>query len=96
MSASSEYVTRMESLLKKWDADLDALRVQGKKLSTETRAAHFERIKQLRAGRDAAQKTLHQIRIAADSAEEQMHASMDVAWEAMQKALEKVSSDLRR
>jgi hypothetical protein len=96
MSTNSEYVTKMEALLKKWDADLDALRVQGKKLSTDTRAAYFGRIKELRAGRDAAQKTLHQIRIAAESAEQQMHAGMEVAWDAMQKALEKVSSDLRK
>ena len=57
MSMHSEYIARMETQLKKWDADVDALTAEGKKASAEARAVYDERIKDLRASRDAAQKT---------------------------------------
>jgi hypothetical protein len=54
MDESSEYVSRMETQLKRWDADVDAAAPAGTR----------------------------------------KHAGMKVAWETMQKALEKVSRDL--
>lgn len=60
MSRNAEYLSTMETQLKQWDADLDALAAEG------------------------------------DKAAAQMHARMQVAWETMHKALQKVSSDLRK
>jgi translation initiation factor IF-2 len=96
MSMHSEYIARMETQLSKWDADVDALAAEGKKASAEARAAYDERIKDLRASRDAAQKTFLEIRQATESAGEQMRAAMQGAWETMQKAFEKASSDVRK
>ena len=96
MSMNTEYVARMETQLKKWDADVDALAAQGEKASADARAAYHEQIKDLRASRDAAQKKFQEIRVASESAGEQMQAGMKAAWETMQKALEKASSDLRK
>jgi translation initiation factor IF-2 len=96
MSMHSEYIARMETQLKKWDADVDALTAEGKKASAEARAVYDERIKDLRASRDAAQKTFLEFRQATESAGEQMRAAMQGAWETMQKALEKASSDIRK
>ena len=96
MRRNAEYVTRMDAQLKKWDADVDALAAKGEKASAAARAAYHEQIKDLRASRDAAQKTFQGIRVASESAGAQMQAGMEVAWATMQKALEKVSSDLRK
>lgn len=96
MGMNAEYVARMETQLKKWDADVDALAAEGEKAGAEARAAYHERIKDLRASRDAAQKTFQEISVANESAGAQMQAGMKTAWETMQKALEKVSSDLRK
>jgi len=96
MSMHSEYIATMETQLRKWDADLDALAAEGKKASAEARAAYDERIKGLRASRDAAQKTFLQIREATESAGAQMQAAMQGAWETMQEAFEKASSDIRK
>jgi len=96
MGKNTEYVTRMETQLKKWDADVDALAAKSEKASAQARAAYHEQIKNLRASRDAAQKTFQEIRVASESAGARMQAGMEVAWETMQKALEKVSSDLRK
>jgi uncharacterized protein YjbJ (UPF0337 family) len=93
---NTEYVAKMETQLKKWDADVDALAAEGEKASAAARAAYHEGIKNLRVSRDAAQKTFQEIRVASESAGAQMQAGMKTAWETMQKALEKVSSDLRK
>jgi hypothetical protein len=94
MTVTSEYVAKMEQQMKKWDADVDALRSQGKTVAANARAAYFGRIKELNASRDAARKTFQEIRCASEAAGSQMQAGMEGAWETMQKALEKVSSEL--
>jgi len=81
----NEYLARMETQLKKWDADLDALAAEGEKASATARAAYHERIKDLRGKRDAAQKTLLELQ-----------GRMKSAWEEMQKALDKAVADLRK
>jgi hypothetical protein len=96
MSMHSEYIARMETQLKKWDADVDAFAAEGKKASAEARAAYEERIKDLRASREAAQKTFLEIGQATESAGAQMQAAMQEAWETMQKAFEKASLDIRK
>jgi len=92
----SEYVARMETQLKKWDADVDALAAEGEKAGAEARAMYHERIKDLRASRDAVQKTFQEIRAAGEAAGAQLHTGMKTAWETMQETLEKLSSDLRK
>lgn len=96
MSMHTEYVARMEKQMKKWDADVDALAAQGEKAGAEARAAYHQQIKDLRTSRTAAQKTFEEIRVANESAGTQMQAGMKAAWDTMQKALEKVTKDLRK
>lgn len=94
MGKNAEYLARMEALLKGWDADVDALAVAGEKAGAKAAAVYRERVKGLRASRDAAQETLQQARIATESAGAQMRAAMQTAWESMQRALANVSSEL--
>jgi hypothetical protein len=96
MSLNTDYVAKMETQLKKWDADLDALAAVGEKASADTRAAYHKSVKDLRANRDAAQKTFKEMQVASQSAVAQTQAKMGAAWDTMQKALAKVTSDLRK
>ena len=96
MDKHSEYVTRMETQLKKWDADVDALAAKGDKANAEVRAAYQKQIEHLRSGRDAMQKSFQELRVASESAGAKMKAGVEVAWETMQKTLAKVSADLRK
>jgi hypothetical protein len=96
MSMHSEYIAKMETQLTKWDADVDALAAEGKKAGAAAGAAYDKRITDLRASRDAAQKAFLEISQASESAGAQMQAAMQGAWESMQKAFEKVSSDIRK
>ena len=96
MKTNSEFVTRMQAQLKKWDADVASLTEEGKKATDQARASYDEGIKGLRASRDAAQKTFQQICVASESAGAQLHAGMEGAWTTMQANLDKVLANLRK
>ena len=96
MGANADYVTRMKAQLKKWDADVDALAAKGATASTEARIVYDEQVQSLRANRDAAQKSFQQMRAAGESAGAHMKEAMDAAWKAMQKNLERASSNFTK
>ena len=68
MGMHDEYFKRMETQLKKWDADVDALNASGEKASVEARATYKEQVKALRVDRDAAYKKLREMRAAGEKA----------------------------
>jgi hypothetical protein len=94
MTTNAEYLAKMEIQLRKWDADFNALAAKGKQLTAEARSAYYARIKDLRAGRNAAQKIFQDMRAAAGTAGAHLNDGMEAAWGSMQKALERASSDL--
>lgn len=96
MDKHSEYVARMETQMKKWDADVDALAARGKLASAEARSAYHRQVQKLRDGRDEAHKTFQEVRLASEAAGEKVKAKMEIAWDTMQKALAKVTADLRK
>ena len=93
MSKNSEYVSTMQARMKKFDQEMTALGVEA---NDKARTAYEERIKDLRATRDAAHATLAQLQVASESAGTKMHAGMTAAWDTMQAALKKASADLKR
>lgn len=96
MSKKAEFVTLMETQMKKWDTEVDALAARGEKVSAEMRAAYHDEVRKLRADRDAAQKKFKEFRDASESAGAQMQAGMQGAWDTMQKALVKASAHLTK
>ena len=94
MGVNSDYIARMKTQLQQWDADLDALGARSELASAEARAASLERIKDLRASRDAAQKSLQQMRAAGEAAGAQMKTALEEAWKTMQKGLQKATTSL--
>ena len=96
MGVNSDYIARMKAQLRQWDADLDALGARSETGSTETRAATHERIKELRASREAAQKAFQQMRAAGEAAGAPLKAGMEEAWKTIQKGLQRASSSLGR
>src|SRR4029453_15525623 len=95
-SKKDEYVTMMESQIKKWDAEDDKLRAKGDQLSAEARAKYDEQLMAMRASRDAAQKKLHELRTASESAWQQMQAGADAKLASVEKALEKSTSHFKK
>ena len=96
MTKQTDYVAKMQSQMKKWDADVDALAAAGDKASAASRATYQECVKGLRANRDAANKTLLEMQAASQDAGMKMQSKLNAAWESMQTSLEKASADLRK
>jgi hypothetical protein len=95
MGKNSEYLSAMETQLKKWDADVDALAARSEKADATARASYHETIERLRAERHAAHTALQEMRVATEEAGMRMRAGIQVAWETMRKSLEKVAADLK-
>jgi hypothetical protein len=96
MDKRAEYLSTMKTQLKKWDADVDALAAEGEKANVEARAAYHKHVAELRTERDAAHKTFEKFQLATEAAGAHMQEGMQVAWDTMQKALAKVSADLKK
>lgn len=95
MSTNAEYLAGMQLQLKTWDAQFEALVAEGRKTSGETRTAYDRRLKELRLGRKAAQKSIESARGATTALAARAQAGVQKACDDMRAAIEKVSSDLR-
>ena len=82
MDMNAEFVARMQVQLKAWDAQLEALAAESGRAGAAARAGYHVRIRDLRANRDAASRTLGRVR-----ADAEMNA-----WQRLQKAVEKILS----
>lgn len=96
MTTNTGYAANMEKQMKKWDSDVDALAAAGEKANAEAQEAYHKSVKELRANRDAAQKTFLELQSAGQASAAKMQAKMEASWDTMQKALAKVSSDLKK
>ena len=96
MIKKDEYFALMETQIKKWDAEVDKLKIKGEQLSAEASAKYAEQIKSLRANRDAAYKKLQEMRVANESAWQLMQSGIDTAWVSVKSALDKASSQFKK
>jgi len=91
MGVNADYIARMKTQLKRWDAEVDALAARCERADAEVRDIALERIKDLRARRDLAQKAYRQKRAAGEAGGAPIEVGPESARKAMQKALGKVS-----
>lgn len=94
MDTNTEYLAGMRSHFKQWDEAVGVLVAEGKKASGDARTIYERRLKELRLARSAAQRSFEAVRVASGTAAAQTRAGMQAAWETMQEALARVSSDL--
>jgi len=94
MHTMSDYLDKMATQLRNWDADVRALSAMGVQAGEKAVAAAEANLQQLDSSRDAALKTFQQVSAAGEAAGQQMRAAMEDAWKTMQMALDKARSDL--
>ena len=95
MTTHAEYLAGMQLQLRTWDTQFEALVTEGRKTSGETRTAYDRRLKELRLGRKAVQKSLEAARGAKDALAAQVQAGVQATFDEMHTAIERVSTDLR-
>ena len=96
MSKKDDYFAKMNSQIKKWDAEVDKLRARSEQLGAEARAKFAEQLQTMRATRDAAFKKLEELHGSSDSAWRHLEAGVDAAWASMKSALENASVKLKK
>jgi hypothetical protein len=87
MSMYSDYVSRMDTQLKLWDAKVATLMAETAQAQIRTDATQDGWKENLRASRDSARKTFREISVANEAATLEMKAAMETAWGSMQSAL---------
>ena len=92
MSKKDDYYAKMNAQIKKWDAEVDNLRVKSEQMGAEARAKYAEQLKSMREARDAAFKRLQELQGASESAWQHLQSGVDSAWASMRSALDKASS----
>lgn len=94
MNTNSDYLAGMRSHFKQWDEAVDVLAAEGRRADGEARTAYQRRLKELRLARNDARRSFETLRTASGDAAVQSQAGLERAWETMQQALRKVSTDL--
>jgi uncharacterized coiled-coil DUF342 family protein len=95
MSKKDEYCATMDSEIKNWDAQVDALNAKGKQMSADAQVGYETQVKAMRADRDLACEKLQELRTANESAWQQMQSGVEAAWTSMKNSMEKVAAQYK-
>ena len=96
ISKKDDYFAKMDSQMKKWDAEVDKLRAKSEQMGTEARAKFAEQLKAMRATRDVAFKKLEELHGSSESAWRHLEAGVEAGWASMRSALEKASAKFKK
>jgi hypothetical protein len=94
MSASTDYISRMQSQLGRWDAEVEVLRAKGRNVSYDARPAYLVQIKSLGPSREAARLAFQAVQGASEESVLMLQAGMNSAWARMATAMQRVVSAL--
>ena len=92
MSKKDDYVSLMESQMKRWDEAVDQMTKKGQQIGAEAKAEYEKQVKAMRAERDRAYEKLQALRASNESAWQTMQSGVESAWTSMQTALDKARS----
>jgi len=92
----AEFLAMMESQMQQWDADVRVFLGRRKASGAMARGAYYEHMKELRAGRNAASKTLQQLQLLSDATDAELRARMRTVWERMEATLHEIAPEPRK
>jgi phage-related minor tail protein len=95
MSKKDEYMAQMQSQLKKWDAEIDALTAKANEFGADARDKYYDQLKIMRESRETVAKKMHEVTSASEAAWQEMQKGMESAWDAMKTAMEKATSSFK-
>jgi hypothetical protein len=89
----AEFLAMMESRMQQWDADVRVFLGRRKASGAMARGVYYEHMKELRAGRNAAYKTLQQLQVLSEATDAELRARMRAVWERMQATLREIAPE---
>lgn len=96
MSKKDEYMAQMQSQLKKWDTEIDALTTKANEFSADARDKYYDQLKNIRANREALTEKMHDVTQASEAAWHDMQKGMQTAWDSMKTTMEKMTSSFKK
>ena len=96
MSKKDEYIAQMQSQLKKWDAEIDAMTAKANEIGAEARDKYYDQLKTMRTSREAVTQKMHEVTSASEAAWQEMQKGMESAWDSMKGAMEKMTSSFKK
>ncbi len=96
MSKKDDYLAQMQSQLKKWDAEIDALTAKANDIGAEARDKYYDQLKIMRANREAATQKMHELSSASEAAWQEMQKNMESMWDGMKSAMEKAAHPFKK
>jgi len=89
----TEFLAVMESQMQQWDEDVRVFLGRRKASGAMARGVYYEHMKELRAGRNAANKTLQQLQLLSEATDVEVRARMRAVWERMQAKLHEIAPE---
>ena len=96
MSKKDDYVSQMQTQLKKWDAEIDAMAAKANEIGADARDKYYDQLKTMRASREAATQKMHEVTSASEAAWQEMQKGMETAWDSMKTAMEKMAGTFKK
>jgi len=96
MSKKDDYMTQIQSQLKKWDAEIDALTAKANEIGADARDTYYDQLKIMRASRETVAQKMQEFTSASETAWQEMQKNMESAWDNMKAAMEKAKSSFKK
>jgi uncharacterized coiled-coil DUF342 family protein len=95
MTSKEKYVQKMHAKIDEWNAEIDKLKAKADKVEAESRIEYQKQIEYLQHRRREAEEKLSEVREAGEGAWEDLKAGAQLAWDAMEEAVESARSRFR-
>jgi hypothetical protein len=92
MTTRDDYIKKLKDQLDRWNVEISKLEAKAKKPLVGAKDAYDKRLSELRAQRNAMQKTVTDIQKASDHAWDNLRKGADTAWKAMEDRFKKAWS----
>jgi hypothetical protein len=92
MDKKDEFVRNMHAQMERWSDEIAALATKSTQAATAMQAEYNKQIEILKEKQAAARDKLAQLNLASDGAWEDMKAGIEVAWDAVGKAIDSAKS----
>jgi len=95
MKNKEAYIQKLHAKIDEWNADIDKLKAKADQVEADSKIEYQKQIEVLKSKRDEIEKNVSELSRSGEQAWEDLKAGMDLAWEAMSKAIKSATSRLR-
>jgi len=92
MNSRDEYIRKMQAKLEEWNAEIDTLTAKAGEVAGDVKNEYNEQIESLKVKQAAARQKIEALQQAGESAWGDLKSGMELAWSAMEEAIDSARS----